>query len=140
LTCFTSAKKKSVSCVLVTDAKGILECFHFSMEKMVFMFRVILGELVRIRRKDESEFTYRVNSCFNKSTGHWNAIQLFDDPQLNVDQMHRLGSGLGFSVTIRGRAKNNRKKKWHGGDILTLNTLTPTAISTASEKSGFSTP
>jgi len=35
-----------VSRVLVTDAKGILECFDFSMEKMAFAFGVTLGELV----------------------------------------------------------------------------------------------
>ncbi len=65
---------KSVSRVLVTDAKDILEHFHFSMEKMVFTFRVTLDELVGIRRKDKSEFTYRINPCFKKSTGHWSAI------------------------------------------------------------------
>jgi len=41
-----------VSRVLVTDAKGILECFDFSMEKMAFAFGVTLGELVGNRRQD----------------------------------------------------------------------------------------
>src|SRR6266545_6070499 len=66
-------QKKSVSCVLVADAKGSLKCYHFSMQKMMFAFRVTL-ELVRIRKKDKSEFTYRVNPCLNKTTSHWSAI------------------------------------------------------------------
>ena len=41
-----------MSRVLVTDTKGILECFDFSMEKMAFAFGVTLGELVRNRRQD----------------------------------------------------------------------------------------
>jgi hypothetical protein len=28
--------------ILVTDAKGILECFYFGMEEMTFSFRVTL--------------------------------------------------------------------------------------------------
>ena len=43
---------KTVFPDVVTDAKGMLECFDFSMEKMAFAFGVTLGELVGNRRQD----------------------------------------------------------------------------------------